>query len=276
MIASLSPLLAWGLQRFGERRLLSSSDANLLPLSFRLRKNHVIRFEKHGALAAQLTRIDQLRPIRRIYVMGCGRSGTWLLTALMSTFKDTCVVSKEVPVEFFAKLTTNGRTLVLKRNNVSFRRFSQIPDRIKIVYAIRHPYDVLTSNNPTSERTYHIDSERWLGELAALRSTLEQGRHGICIIRYEDLVADARDVQRKLGENFGLEIGSSLKNLPAVFKASKEAELAMHGLRSIDARSLHRYKTDPIKIAYLKALKPQLEEMLDWASSRFDYDASLA
>lgn len=270
------PLIAWGLQQFGAVKFHTSGDARLLPLSFRLKKRDVAVFARDGALEARLDRIDEGRPIQRIFVMGCGRSGTWLLTGLMSTFKDTCVVAKEVPIEFFAQLTTTGQTLVLKRNNVSFEHLSQIPARIKIAYAIRHPYDVLTSHNPTSAQTYHIDTKRWLGEMAALRSVLDAGRKGLCIVRYEDMVTDADGVQRKLGDELRLEAGTSVQDLATVFKPSAEAKSAMHGLRGIDKRSLHRYKNDPNKVAYLKTIKPKLGGTLDWVASRFGYDTSLA
>jgi Sulfotransferase family len=271
-----NPLIAWGLQQFGARKFHTSGDARLLPLSFRLKKQDVAVFAREGALEARLDRIDEERPIERIFVMGCGRSGTWLLTGLLSTFKDTCVVAKEVPIEFFAQLSTTGKTLVLKRNNVAFERLWQMPARIKVVYAIRHPYDVLTSHNPTSAQTYHIDIKRWLAEIAALRLALEIGRKDFCIVRYEDMVTDAERVQRKIAEELGLEAGTSVENLAIVFKPSDVAKSAMHGLRRIDTQSLHRYKDDPNKIAYLKSIKPRLGETLDWVASRFGYDISLA
>ena len=266
-----NPLIAWGLQQFGAMKFHTSGDAALLPLSFRLKKRDVAVFARDGALEARLDRIDEERQIQRIFVMGCGRSGTWLLTGLMSTFKDTCVVAKEVPIELFAQLTTTGQTLVLKRNNVAFERMSQMPARIKIAYAIRHPYDVLTSHNPMSAETYHIDIKRWLAEMAALRLALEIGRKDVCIVRYEDMVTDAERVQRKIG----LEAGTSVEDMATAFRPSDEAKSAMHGLRRIDTRSLHRYKDDPNKLAYLKTIKPQLGDTLDWVASRFGYDTSL-
>jgi hypothetical protein len=270
-----NPLIAWGLQQFGAMKFHTSGDAALLPLSFRLKKRDVAVFARDGALEARLDRIDEERQIQRIFVMGCGRSGTWLLTGLMSTFKDTCVVAKEVPIELFAQLTTTGQTLVLKRNNVAFERMSQMPARIKIAYAIRHPYDVLTSHNPMSAETYYIDIKRWLAEMAALRLALEIGRKDVCIVRYEDMVTDAERVQRKIGDELGLEAGTSVEDMATVFRPSDEAKSAMHGLRRIDTRSLHRYKDDPNKLAYLKTIKPQLGDTLDWVASRFGYDTSL-
>ncbi|MFT3730993.1 MAG: hypothetical protein QM780_06125 [Hyphomicrobium sp.] len=275
MAAWSNPLIARGLMYFGAMRFHTSGDARLQPLSFRVKKKDVTAFVDAGALEGRLDRIDGHRPIDRIFVMGCGRSGTWLLTGLMSTFKDTCVVAKEVPVELFAQLTTTGRTLVLKRNNVSFERLSQIPARIKIAYAIRHPFDVLTSHNPTSAHVYHIDVARWLGEMSALRAALEDGRQNFCIIRYEDLAGDAAGVQKKLANELGLEVASSASELASVFKPSGKAESAMHGLRGIDTRSLNVYKNDPQRIAYLRSIRPQLGEMLDWVAKRFSYDTAL-
>jgi hypothetical protein len=239
MAAWANPLVARGLMHFGAMKFHTSGTARLLPLSFRLTKKDVASFAADDALETRLDQIDRTRPIDRIFVMGCGRSGTWLLTGIMSTFDDTCVVAKEVPVELFAQLTTTGRTLVLKRNNVSYERFSQIPPRIKVAYAIRHPYDVLTSHNPTSAHTYHIDPKRWLGEMAALRGVIESGRKNVCIVRYEDMVTDADGVQKKLGDELGLTARTSVKDLATVFNPSGKAKSAMHGLRGIDTRSLH-------------------------------------
>jgi hypothetical protein len=194
----------------------------------------------------------------------------------MATFKSTCVVAKEVPVELFAQLTTTGETLVLKRNNVSYQRLAQIPSHIFIVYAIRHPYDVLTSHNPTSPRDFHISPERWLGEMRALRTVLEGGRDNLSIVRYEDMVTDAAGVQSNLGRELGMEIATSSDNLAAVFKPSGRAASAMHGLRGIDTRSLYKYKSDPDRVAYLKSIVPELGEPLDWVANRFGYDISLS
>jgi hypothetical protein len=267
--------LTWGMMLLVKAKFSTSGDGHVVPLSLRLRKRYVLQYEERGALDARLEIIDSCQAIDRVYVMGCGRSGTWLLTALMSTFKGVCVVAKEVPVELFAQLTTTGRTLVLKRNNTAYRRFAEIPSRIKIVYAIRHPYDVLTSYNPTSGNTYHIDTERWLGELSALRAAIAEGRENLCIVRYEDLVSDPEDTQRKIGEEQSLKVQTTVHELDRVFNPSTRANSAMHGLRRLDKKSLYKFKNDPAKIAHLHSIKPKLGETLDWVGSRFDYDTKL-
>jgi hypothetical protein len=269
----LKPLTAWGLEQFGKWKFDISGDARLQPLSLRLSKRHFAEFAE-GGLEAQLDRIDASRPIKRIFVMGCGRSGTWLLTGLMSTFKDSCVVAEEVPVEFFARLTTTGDTLVLKRNNVAFERFAQIPTRIKVAYIIRHPYDVLSSHNPTTGRTYHITTKRWLHEMAALKTVMHSGRANLSIIRYEDLVTDPEGIQLKLAAELDLIVRSGAREVATVFNASPKAKLAMHGLRGIDTQSLYKYKDDPKKLVHLRSIKPELGGTLSWVASHFGYDTS--
>ena len=207
--------------------------------------------------------------------MGCGRSGTWLLTAVMSTFKDVCVLSKEVPVEFFGQMTTTGTTLVLKRNSAAYRDIAQIPERIGIAYIIRHPYDVLTSANRQTNRLYHVDPERWIGEMCALRDVLQSKRGNMKIVRYEDLATKASEVQELLSVYFDLQITAHADDLPSVFRASKAASTAMHGLRKIDARSIGKYKTDPQKLDYLRSIKPRLVGVLDWVAAEFSYDVGL-
>jgi hypothetical protein len=276
MLPATNPLSQWALKSFGALRFDVSGDAELLPLSFRLDEKALARFTTPGALDARLDEIDAIRPINRVLVMGCGRSGTWLFTGLMSTFKDVCVVAKEVPVELFAQLTSTGQTLILKRHVDAFKRFADIPARIKIAYIIRHPFDVLTSRHPaTKGRTYHVSPTRWLGEMTALRLALESGRQHLCVVRYEDLVTDSEGAERKLSDELGLKSKISAQDFTTVFNPSKRATRAMHGVRGIDANSLYKYQSDPAKIEYLASIRPELGETLDWVCRQFNYDTAL-
>lgn len=275
-LPAANPLFQWGLKTFGAWKFDVSGDAELVPLSFRLEEKHIARFATPGALETRLDQIDGFRPIERIFIMGCGRSGTWLLTGLMSTFNDVCVVAKETPVELFGQLTSTGQTLILKRNGVAFKRFTDIPARIKIAYIIRHPFDVLTSRHPaTKRRLYHITPTRWAGEMEALRAALESGREHLCVVRYEDLVTDSGATEKKLSDELGLKPKMPVQDFTTAFRPSKRASRAMHGIRRIDSQSLYKYKNDPERIAYLKSIEPQLGETLDWVASRFGYDTGL-
>lgn len=110
-----------------------------------LYRNALHQLSQPGSLDAQMAIMDRDRPLKRIYIMGCGRSGTWLLTAVMSTFQDVYLVPKELDVEHFGLFSTTSSTLVLKRNWNSFERIEQIPAQVQIAYIVRHPYDVLSS-----------------------------------------------------------------------------------------------------------------------------------
>ena len=51
-----------------------------------------------GQLSELLARIDGGRRVNRIFVMGCGRSGTWLLYSLLTRVMDSYALFEEVDV----------------------------------------------------------------------------------------------------------------------------------------------------------------------------------
>src|SRR5690349_21521017 len=85
-----------------------------------LYEKELARLKQPGALPRRLAEFDVRKPLRRIYVMGCGRSGTWLLTHVMGTFSDVEVVRREVPIEYFGLLLTDLPVLVLKRDRNAY------------------------------------------------------------------------------------------------------------------------------------------------------------
>lgn len=230
-------------------------------------------------LSRRLTIIDKTKatPIQRIFIMGCGRSGTWLITALMSTFKDISLLAKELPVEHFGVVLPNFPTLVIKRGFKAHETVENIPENIKILYILRHPFDVLTSVNPASEEgegKYYIKPHRWLSEMLALRYLIETKRSNTVVVTYEELVTNPLLVQTRLAEIFQLDLDRTPEEIEE-FAAPPEARLAMHGLRKIDQQSLYGYKKSQEKIDYLRAIRPRLGHLLDWVSDTFGYDVSL-
>lgn len=209
--------------------------------------------------------------------MGCGRSGTWLITALMSTFKDVCLLAKELPVEYFGIVSTNSPTLIIKRNFRSHETVENIPEDIGILYILRHPFDVLTSVNPAEASVgskYYISPNRWLSEMLALRYLIETGRSNTVVVTYEDLVTNPVGIQTRLSEYFNLERERSPDDIQE-FDAPPAARLAMHGLRKIDQQSLYRYKGQQETIDYLRKIRPRLGHLLEWVSEVYGYDIDL-
>jgi hypothetical protein len=239
----------------------------------KLYNQELARLKDPTALERRLAEMTKRRPFRRIYVMGCGRSGTWVLTHVMNTFKDTDVVLQELAFEYFGLLATRSAVLVFKRDHIAYQRIEQIPECIEIVCIVRHPFDVLTSHLPGSGRPYHILPQRWLGEMTALRYFLDTGRKRTKIIRYEDMVTDPVKIQSGLGEFFGLSIALSMDDFYT--SSSNASEGPMHRARKLDPNSINKHKQDPEKVKYLKEIKPGLGEMLKWVGDVYHYDISL-
>ena len=225
-------------------------------------------------LFKRVSLIDQTNPTKRIFIMGCGRSGTWLLTALFSTMSETHLIPIETTPFRFGLYETNAENLVMKRDHVSYLYIDKIPECISIAYIIRHPFDVLTSQNPTTKKKYHIDPERWLGEMKALKYLVDTKRLNTKIIRYEDLITNAQKIQASIAEYFKLKINKSTDEIVSTFSVSPEAFLAMHGLRKIDTNSLYKFKNSS-DIEYLKNIRANLSPMLNWVATEYNYDLSL-
>lgn len=217
---------------------------------------------------------DNGNPRNRIFIMGCGRSGTWLLTGIMSTFKDVAVLAEEGPVNKFYAIDAPQPVHIAKRDHQSYLSINLIPSDIKIIFIVRHPFDVLTSHNPTTERKYHIQPQRWNGEMQALHWLTTSQRPGAHIVRYEDLVADPNKQQAIIAEIFGLTIDTPASQYDRAFSPPDVAQQAMHGVRAPDKHSIGRWKKNPADRAHLSQIIPILRPQLDWVGERFDYDVS--
>ena len=235
----------------------------------------VRRLEQPGALIARLADLDKAGSRRRIFLMGCGRSGTWLLTSLMSCFGELDVIAKEMPVEMFGLLRPGQPNVVLKRAWNSYQRLAAIPPSVRILQIVRHPFDVLTSHNPMTSTTYHIAPDRWLGEMAALRQQVESGNDRLVEVTYEELVADAPAALARIGTAFGLSLARAPDDILRNADLPPEATAAMHGVRPVDRKSVGRWRSDPQAIAHLHAIVPDLGGMLDWVARRYGYDIGL-
>jgi hypothetical protein len=233
------------------------------------------KLANNGELEARLRAIDATDQKQRIFILGCGRSGTWLLTGIMSTFRDVAIIPAEVPVKLFGLMTSSKPIQVMKRSMRSFESVERIPPRISILYIVRHPFDVLTSFNKTTRRKYHISPARWLGEIMALQFLVNTQRPATKIVRYEDLVEDPLRVQGQIADFFGLARDVDANQFLNTFHPPPEATAAMHGLRPIDCRSVGRWKSANENIDYLRSIRPRLGGMLDWVGNKFDYDIAL-
>lgn len=240
------------------------------------RRAFIKALQSPGGLEKRLAELDRGRECKRIFLMGCGRSGAWLLTSMMTAFEDLVVISKELPVEAFGIIELKGKhSLLLKRMFVSYQTADTIPDSIHLLYVVRHPFDVLTSTNPVTKAKYHITPERWAGETAALKRLLDRNRPHLLVVTYEDLVRHPQEVLERIAEAFDLSSPRDSAKAIETAKLPSEAVSAMHGRRPIDHNSIGRYRNDPEAIAYIRKISSRIRPSLDWMARHFGYDLVL-
>ena len=221
-------------------------------------------------LALRLAARDGERPRRRLYVTGCGRSGTWLLLGMMTTFRDTAVLMAEAAVGRFARLTAPEPVHVLKRAHDSHESLAAIPPAIELLHLVRFPLDVLVSRH--RDRARHVTPERWRAETAALRALLEAGRAGLMVVRYEDLVREPDRVQAAIAERFALEPELPFSRFAERARFDSLTLEAMKGLRAPETGWIGAWRRDPEAIAHCRAIWPAIAADVAWLCARFGYE----
>jgi hypothetical protein len=184
----------------------------------------------------------------RIYIAGCSRSGTTLLACMMVCFDDVHIDFKERDFLDFVRINSRKKCHVMKRMFRSWATLDMLPDEIKLIYMVRHPYDVLTSFHPVHPGKKHYTSMgRWLVEFDALESimtrrTLDQN---LIIMKFEDLVTRPAQVQGRLENACSLSALESFEHFEKAVEQHSLPEqyrLALRGLRRPDSSTVERWK----------------------------------
>jgi len=204
---------------------------------------------------------------RRIFLAGCGRSGTYLLAAMMQCFKDTYVHPGEAPAEAFASLDNEASTHVIKRLSDSFKTLHLIPAEICLIHLVRHPFDVLTSEHMGTER--YIKPNDWNAEIDAMRH-LQRQNH--LIIRYEDLVSSPDQIQTLILEKFGLQRHRKFSEFHTVAEVPGQISESMHGLRPPSTESVGKWRASLKDRGYLRSIWADVETNFNWLCSEFGYE----
>lgn len=227
--------------------------------------------------------------MEKIYIAGCGRSGTTLMLRLFRTFADCHVILKESPAAILSETPCDCRFIVAKRNAAAWKTLPQLDPAIKIVYMVRHPFDVLTSAHPKAEakstktrwrwstlrqtighpleswddrqwqsqnHPYYISPNRWLQEYRAyqqLRHTRNSGQN-LLVLRYEELVANPDATQEKIMAMTGLQAVKS-------FSAAEPLSLG----------SMEKFRKNAEFRAYLRALPRRLQQNLNQFCTEHTY-----
>jgi hypothetical protein len=232
---------------------------------------------RRADFADLLARQDRRRAVKRIFVMGCGRSGTWLLYSLLSMAKDAFTLFEEVDVGRFARIGSPKPVHLLKRDKKSYLTAHRIPPSISVVWIVRHPFDVVTSRHPEKawKKPFHIEPKRWNGEMEALRGFVEAARPNGIVVRYEDLVGNPETTIFRIMGALELEPAYSLGEFAERAQVPSNVRKIMHGLRTVSATRVERWRSDPELVERVQDVFPQMSERLEWVGRRFDYDVSL-
>lgn len=171
--------------------------------------------------------------IKRIFIAGCGRSGTTLLCNYMFAYNDTFVLPFEAPSDYlyrydsFLKNKDWVRNFVVKRTYECHSTLHTLPEDIHLIYVVRHPFDCLTSYIGSS-KDFHISIERWKQEFAALQSLKKnQVDRKITYVKYEDIIFNTNEIQNRIGRDLKLESKIKFEELNIVGIESKPHSLSI-------------------------------------------------
>lgn len=243
---------------------------------------HLIRFYNNNLvnLEKALNKIDGEHPRTRIFIAGCSRSGTTLLLSMMKCFDDTHVVFSEHPASYFRKLRNGQRVHVIKRTYRCWKMLHKIPLSVKIIYVVRHPFDVLTSKHPSFDKLFFTEFKTWTDEFHGFEklSKVRTSQRDLYVVRYEDLVRKPNEIQNQISEIWNLRISAPFAQFHEILKNYKfdEEELqqlnALSGIRPPDLSSVYKWKKNNENHEYLQELITRSKGKILSFLDRFGYE----
>ncbi|MDR4308116.1 hypothetical protein IHQ68_15965 [Chelatococcus sambhunathii] len=228
-----------------------------------------VTIRRDGALASCGTFADRLRALpdqpTRIYVCGCGRSGTTLLIDQMACFSRLFVDYAESHAGAFVRAPAGYEAVAIKRSSTAYEFLPGLPTEIGLLYIVRHPYDVMASK--LGEKDRYIKPDRWRNEAAALAAVLASGRPNMMLVRYEDLVSDPDGVQARIAQQWGLTIGLPFSRFHEIADTPHA-----HVARPVDQASIGAWRRHAGLIQDLDAVHAEIGAELEWFARRFGYE----
>ncbi|MEC3862660.1 hypothetical protein VK792_15320 [Mesobacterium sp. TK19101] len=202
------------------------------------------------------------KPIKRILVRGCPRSGnTMLYVMLCSCFENVAQVRGEkVPVDALvsnfkkvavAKYPRPVTPKILGEHYEAAREFiDNPPEDALMIFIVRDPRDALMSKHGSfGSEPFLKSAAGWFGVMDEIQKVRD--RDNVLVLRFEDIVADADKIQQQIAEASGLTIAGSFSNFNEMVEKSDTMSLTDHnigelnGLRPLDPTRVYAYKTEP-------------------------------
>jgi Sulfotransferase family len=197
----------------------------------------------------------------KIFIAGCGRSGTTALLNQLRGLANSVVYQEENHFTELALQNQGDMHIVMKRIYKSYRTLHELPANICLLYCIRHPFDCMTSSHPktVSIQEFHISPKRWFQEFAGLRRLeYAQPERDICFVRYEDLVRRPHEVESRISGFLGISFEKPFGTYDPLFTSS-----------------IGKWLEDSHRRDYLKRLPDKIWPHIHKFAKRFGYDVSL-
>lgn len=205
--------------------------------------------------------------INRLLVCGCARSGNTLMLHLLDTgFKDTEIVydgpgGEVVPTE---EDITEGKVVIGKFPKKANKLSKWLKDEhFGAVYMMRDPRDVLVSKHWLKPGKFWVQPKRWIQTAEIAEQYKDHER--VLLVKYEDLLRNPEDIQRKISVKFGLEITRSFNECHSNFDKNDVTNINnMNGARPFDSSRIGNWTKDKEKKQYVERTLKAFPDIKKW------------
>ena len=181
----------------------------------------------------------------KFLITGCARSGTSLMTILMSYFKELKInPTIETPPTLFKDL--DAFKTPQRNDGLIWNDFIQpkkslidfINEGVKLIVMLRDGRDVVVSRHKSEPSSYWCGPKRWINSIEELLSALAlDKKEMIHIVRYENLTIDFQSEMKELQKFVGLELDSNYINFHNEHQKANQITWAMNGIRPVSPNS---------------------------------------
>lgn len=197
----------------------------------------------------------------RLHVIGCHRSGTTLVTALIGNcFHIDGRADHEQSLWDPIPLVEGIYLTKKPPDTLRIKRTFLLDPHLYVVAMIRDPRGVITSRHPVNPEVFFSSFWRWEAYMKVITALEDHPR--FLALRYEDLVTDPDGVQGRIQERFPfLEPRCPFSVFPEGADVAERAQESLNGVRAIDRASLTRWREEPGRVKGELQRHPQ---MVDW------------
>lgn len=201
-----------------------------------------------------------------IIIGGCGRSGTTLLSSILSAHPRVYVIPIETGIfchggyvenvdlnvkfdikkfysKYFPKFNFSySRWCEKTPKNVIFfdKILKHFKNKVKLIHIIRDGRDVIFSKHPRNPDKYWVSGERWINDVS--KGLRHKTNPNVCTVKYEDLVINFEKTLETILKFL------NLKPVASVFDFHKNATVVEHiawfsGIQPLHSKSIGRWKS---------------------------------